>query len=184
MFWLIFGLCLWAGAHFFKRVLPRQREAMGNAGRGLVAALILAGLVSMVIGYRAVEYEHLYTLPGWAWHANNMIMLVAIFLMDVSRVGGVVRSKVRHPMLLGVITWSVAHLLVNGDLASLVLFGGLGLWALAEMAIINHAQGPWSPPPPGFIVKDVKLAIIAIVLYAVIVAVHYWFGYSVIAALE
>ncbi len=89
----------------------------------------------------------------------------------------------RHPMLLGIVIWAVAHLLVNGDVASLVLFGGLGLWALAEMAIINRAEGPWSAPAEGPIVNDAKFAVLALVLYAAFAGVHYWLGYPVIALL-
>jgi len=183
MIWLVLGLLFWVGAHFFKRVLPQQRLAMGKAGRGVVAVLVIAGIVFMVIGYRAAEYVHLYELPVWVWHVNNLLMLVAIFLMDAGRAGGVVGAKVRHPMLLGVVVWAIAHLLVNGDLASLILFGTLGLWSLAEMAIINSAEGKWSPPLKGPITKDLKFAGIAIVLYAAIVGAHYWLGYSVIAVL-
>ena len=78
----------------------------------------------------------------------------------------------------------MAHLLVNGDLASLVLFGGLGLWALSEMVIISRADGAWSASAQGPMVKDVKTAVFALVIYAAIVAVHYWLlGYSVVAIL-
>ena len=184
MIWLVLGLLLWVGAHFFKRVLPRQRAAMGRAGRGVVAVLIVAGIVLMVIGYGAADFVYLYELPRWGWHANNLLMLSAIFLVDVGRAGGVVGTKIRHPMLLGAVVWVVAHLLVNGDLASLVLFGGLGLWALAEMAIISRFDGPWTPPPRGPVAKDAKVMAIAVVIYAVIVSIHYWLGYSVIAVLD
>ena len=156
---------------------------MGKAGRGVVAVLVLAGIGLMVIGFRSADYMHLYALPAWVWHLNNLLMLVAIFLMDAGRAGGVVGAKLRHPMLLGVVTWAVAHLLVNGELASLVLFGGLGLWALAQMAAINHAEGPWTAPAMGPIVNDAKIVVLALVLYAAFVGVHYWLGYSVIALL-
>jgi uncharacterized membrane protein len=181
--WLVLGLSLWIGAHLFKRVLPRQRAAMGKAGRGMVAVLVLAAIVLMVIGFRRADYTNLYALPVWVWHVNNLLMLVAIFLMDAGRAGGVVAANLRHPMLLGVVIWAVAHLLVNGDLASLVLFGGLGLWALAQMAVINRAEEPWSAPAKGPIVNDAKIAVLALVLYAAFVGVHYWLGYSVIALL-
>jgi uncharacterized membrane protein len=180
--WLILGLSLWISAHLFKRVLPTQRAAMGKRGLGLVAALVLAGIVLMVIGYRRAEVTDLYALPYWVWHLNNLLMLVAIFLLDAGRAGGVVAAKLRHPMLWGVVVWAVAHLVVNGDLASLVLFGGLGLWALSEMVIINRAAGLWSAPPEGPLAKDVRTAVFALVIYAAIVGVHYWLlGYSVIA---
>ncbi len=184
MIWLIGGLGLWVAAHFFKRVLPRQRAAMGNAGRGMVAILVVAGVISMVMGYRETDYVPLYDLPGWAWHLNNVLMLAAIFLMDAGRARGVVAAKIRHPMLLGVIVWAVSHLLVNGDVASLVLFGGLGLWAVIEMAVINRAQGPWVRPAKGPLLNDAKVAVLAIILYAAIVGVHYWLGYSVLAILN
>ena len=156
---------------------------MGKAGLGVVAVLVLAAIVLMVIGFRSADFMHLYALPAWVWHVNNLLMLVAIFLMDAGRAGGVVGAKLRHPMLSGVVIWAVAHLLVNGDLASLVLFGGLGLWALAHMAVINRAEGPWSAPAKGPIVKDAKIEVLALVLYAAFVGVHYWLGYSVIALL-
>ena len=181
MTWLILGLAFWISAHMFKRALPQQRAAMGNAGRGVVAVAILAGIFLMVIGFRGADYVVLYELPGWAWHLNNLLMLVAVFLMGVGKAGGVVGAKLRHPMLLGAVIWSVAHLLVNGDLASLVLFGALGLWALAEMAVINLAEGKWSPPVQGTIVKDGVVAVIALVLFAAIAGVHYWIGYPVFA---
>lgn len=111
-------------------------------------------------------------------------MLVAIFLMDAGSAGGVVGAKLRHPMLLGVMAWATAHLLVNGDLASLILFGVLGLWALAEMLVISRIEGQWSAPVQGPIVKDVKAAAVALIIYGVIVGVHYWLGYSVLAILN
>lgn len=173
---------LWIGAHLFKRVLPRQRAALGKAGRAVVAVVVLAGMVLMVIGYRSADVSYLYALPFWVWHVNNLLMLPAIFLMGAGRAGGVVRARLRHPMLSGVAVWAVAHLLVNGDLASLVLFGGLGIWALAEMAMINRVDGPWSAPAPGPIAKDAKVAAISVVIYGAVVGVHYWLlGYSVIA---
>lgn len=188
MGWLIIGLSLWTGAHLFKRLLPRQREAldktMGKAARALVAVVILASVALMVVGYRQTDYVHLYSLPNWLWYVNNLAMLVAIFLMDIGRSGGITASKIRHPMLCGVLIWSVSHLLVNGDVAAVVLFGGLGLWALLEIAVINRSEGPWSAPAPGPITQDIKYAVLALVIYAVIVGIHYWLGYPVIAPLR
>tara|TARA_R110000868_G_scaffold143415_2_gene361488 strand:+ start:820 stop:1374 length:555 start_codon:yes stop_codon:yes gene_type:complete len=184
MTWLVLGLVIWCAAHLFKRVLPRQREALGNKGRALVALLVAAGLGLMIFGYRAAETDFLYALPMWTWHVNNAAMLAALFLMDIGRVKGVVRTKIRHPMLWGVTIWAAAHLMVNGDTAAVVLFGGLGLWALVEMAVINRAEGPWTPPERGSYAKDAMMLAAAAVLFAVIAGIHHWFGYSVIAALN
>lgn len=183
MAWLILGVLLWIGAHLFKRALPRQRDALGSKGKGIVAVVILIGMVLMIIGYRAVDKADLYTLPIWAWYLNNVLMLIAIFLLDAGRVKGVVRTKVRHPMLSGVIVWSVAHLLVNGDVASLILFGGLGFWAVLETIVINRAEGAWQVPETGSILNDAKVMVVAAAVFSAIVGIHYWLGYSVLVFL-
>tara|TARA_R110002110_G_scaffold90632_4_gene235573 strand:+ start:4580 stop:5122 length:543 start_codon:yes stop_codon:yes gene_type:complete len=176
---LVSGLALWIAAHLFRRVMPRQREAMGKWGRPVVAVLIVISLVMIVFGYRQADETFLYVLPGWSWHLNNLLMLVAIFLMDVGRVRGVVRTWIRHPMLTGVLVWSVAHLLVNGDLPSLVLFGGMAVWAVLEIIVINHAEGVWQRPERGSWFGDGKILALSLVLYAVIVAIHGWLDHPV-----
>jgi uncharacterized membrane protein len=183
MIWLILGILLWTGAHLFKRILPAQRASLGKMGKAVIAILILCSIALMIIGYGAAEDVPLYALPVWAWYLNNLFMLMAIFMMDVARANGVIRTKFRHPMLFGVVLWSAAHLLMNGDLASLALFGGLGVWAFIEMAVINQAEGPWRPPARGSYFGDVKMALFAGVIFAVIACIHYWLGYSVIAFL-
>ena len=176
---LALGVLLWAAAHLFKRVLPRQRAALGSAGRAGVAVAVLASVGLMIWGYRTAADIPLYHLPFEVWYLNNLLMLPALFLMDIGRAKGVVRTWIRHPMLTGVAVWAAAHLLVNGDLASLVLFGGLGLWALVEMAVISRAESAWERLERGSFANDAKVGAIAVALYALIVGIHYWLGYPV-----
>jgi hypothetical protein len=111
-------------------------------------------------------------------HANNTLMLIAIFLYGVGGTKGSLYTRMRHPMLWGTVVWAVAHLLVNGDLASILLFGGIGLWALVEMAVINRA-GPWARPVGGRGVKgDLMNLVGTLVLYGVIAGIHTWLGYN------
>jgi len=70
----------------------------------------------------------------------------------------------------------VAHLLVNGDLASIILFGGLLAWAVLEVIIINRAEPVWNRPQPGEAKKDVLLVVITLVSFVVIAAIHAWLG--------
>ncbi|WP_380057812.1 NnrU family protein [Falsihalocynthiibacter sp. SS001] len=175
---LILGVALWAFAHFFKRLFPAKRAEIGDKAKGGVALALLASIVAMVIGYRGAEFIPVYTpIPGIG-HLNNLLMIPAIFLMGAGSAKGVVASKIRHPMLSGVTVWAVAHLLVNGDVASIILFGGLGLWSLVQMYLINRAEGAWSRPVAGPISKDVRVLIVTFVLYAVIAFIHNWLGYS------
>ncbi len=178
---LILGLALWVLPHLFKRVAPAQRAALGDKGKGLVALLILAGVVLMVLGYRAAEFVPIYTpLPGMG-HLNNTLMLVSVFLFGVGGTKGVLYPKMRHPMLWGQVIWAVAHLLVNGDLASLVLFGGVGAWALVQMALIN-AAGPWAKPAAGRGLKGDAMNLVGtLALFGVAALVHAWLGHPVFA---
>lgn len=174
---MILGLLLWWAGHFFKRALPGVRAGMGDAGKGVAAAVILAGVVLMVIGYRRAEAEFVYAPPAWGWHLNNLLMFFSVMLLGMGSSKGRMRAWLRHPMLTGVLVWAVAHLLVNGDLPSLVLFGALAVWAVAEMLVINAKEGPWERPAPGPVSGDVRLVVIALVLYAVIAGIHTWLGY-------
>lgn len=172
MFLLILGLALWVLPHFFKRLHPNARARLGDKGKGLVAALVLLGIVVMVLGYKAAPYIDVWFPPTWTVHLNNLMVLIALYMMSPAPKKGRLLSGMRHPMLTGFSLWAVAHLLVNGDLASVVLFGGLLLWALAEMVVINRAEPAWTPPTPGSYAKDAMFFAISIVLLAVIGWIH------------
>ncbi len=175
---LIAGVALWWVAHLFQRIMPGPRAAMGMAGKGLVAAVLIGSVVLMVKGYRAAPVTPVYTpLPGMG-HLNNLLMVLSLFLFGAGSVKGRVAAMIRHPMLWGLVVWAVAHLLVNGDLASLILFGGLGLWALVQMLMINRAEGPWQRPPVGPVTNDIKGLGIALFLFAVIAVIHIWLGHN------
>jgi uncharacterized membrane protein len=175
MAYLILGLILWTAAHLFKRVAPDLRARMGKAGKGLAAVGILAGLVLMVIGYRQAVPVDVWITPAWTKHLNNLMMLGAVFLYGMSATKGRLRGAIRHPQLTAVKVWAVAHLLVNGDLASLVLFGGLLGWAVLEVVLINRAED-WNRPKPGEAKRDILLVIITLVLFFAMTFVHNWLG--------
>lgn len=179
MVWLILGIVLWYGGHFFKRAAPGLRAKLGDeAGKGVVALVLLASIVLMVIGFRGLYTDNLYTpLPGMG-HLMNLTTLIALFIMVSSGAGGHVERFIRHPQLTGFALWSASHLLVNGDLASVILFGTLTIWALVEITVINRAAGGWQRPSKGLLKKDALAAGIAIVAYAIITGIHMWLGYN------
>ncbi|SOB94279.1 NnrU family protein [Rhodobacter maris] len=174
---LILGILLWVLPHMFKRLAPRKHLMLMPQVKGMVAGFVLVGVVLMVIGYRLAPVVPVYDpLPGMG-HANNLIMLISLYLFGVSGSRSVLIGKLRHPMLTGMVLWSAAHLLVNGDLSSLVLFGSLGLWAVAEMVLINRA-GPWKRPKPGKWTGDLKNLIGTGLVYGLIAWVHILLGHS------
>ncbi|TKZ22428.1 hypothetical protein FAP39_00725 [Shimia litoralis] len=176
---LIIGVLLWAGAHFFKRVAPDLRASMGDKGKGLVAVLLVVSIVLMVIGYRSMDEIYVWSPPSWGIHLNNLLILVAIFLMSPAPKKGKLFNWMRHPMLAGFRAWAAAHLLVNGDLASIILFGGLFAWAFVQTIVINRAEPEWAPDASGSIAKDGMFLVASVVLMVVIGLVHGWLGYPV-----
>src|SRR6056297_62234 len=106
---LILGVALFAGAHWFKRLAPARREALGDAGRGAVAVAMLAGIVLMVIGYRGAGFVNVWYPPAFMVHVANLLMVFAFWFFALSAVPGVLSSKIRHKQLTGVKTWAIAH---------------------------------------------------------------------------
>lgn len=178
---LIIGLLLWSGTHFLKRLAPAARAAMqdkmGDGSKGVIALLMVISIVLMVIGYKSADTAVYWGRSPAMTGINNLLMILAVALMGVNSSKSRFRGKLRHGMLSGVVVWAAAHLLVNGDLASIVLFGGLALWAVAQMIILNRTTEPEPPFEEGTAAGDIKLLVITLVLYAVISGVHTWLGY-------
>lgn len=179
---LILGVILWWITHTFPLVARpmRNRIAAGmgeGAWKGVYALGTLAILAIIIIGYRQAEWSDVWIPPAWGVHLNNLLMLIAVALLGASHSKGNVKRFVRHPMLLAVIVWSIAHLLVNGDLASLVLFGGMGLWAIVAIFATNARDGAWIKPAPAPLKKDLILVAITLAAYAVFAGIHTLLGY-------
>jgi uncharacterized membrane protein len=173
---IILGLLLWWGAHLFKRLAPARRAAMGDAGKGLVTVAVVAGVALMVIGYRGNTAPDLWYPPAFLTHVNNLLMLFAIYLYAASGMKTRITRVIRHPQLTAVKTWAVAHLLVNGDLASVILFGGLLAWAVVEVILINRAEPRPALNPPASMGKEIGAVVGAVVGTVVIGWVHGWLG--------
>lgn len=175
---LILGILLWIFSHSYKRLFPGLRASLGEErGKGVAALTALAGIVLMVVGYRMAEVVPVYTpIPGMG-HLVNLTMLVSIYLLGAGGMNTWITTKVRHNMLTGALIWGLSHLLVNGDLASILLFGGLSVWAVLSMLLISRA-GPWVKPVPKGAKQEVILIVATLVLYAAITGVHLWLGYN------
>lgn len=176
---LILGVVLWWAAHFFKRLLPDVRGKIGDPGKGVVAVLILASVVLMVLGYRSAEGTVYWGPSPMMVGINNLLMIAAFYIYAVGGPKGDrvwLGTKLRHPQLTGFSIWAVAHLLVNGDTPSFILFGGLLLWAVAEVFLINAQDGTWTPPNRAPKKKEVTYVIITLVVVFVVMGIHYALG--------
>ena len=178
MLFLVLGVLLWAYSHLMKRVTPGFRARLGDGpGKGVATALALLALYLMISGYRSADVITVWTPPDFLKHINNLLMLIAVILVTMPANRGTLRTLLRHPMLTAVKTWALAHLLVNGDLASIILFGGIMAWAVLDVILINRMAPAWVRPAKGPVVNDVIYVASSVVVFGVIVWVHTWLGY-------
>ncbi len=140
MTWLVLGLVLFLGAHSVRIVAEGWRAQMLRRigelpWKGLMALLSVAGFALIVWGYGQARLETvaLWTPPRGMAHGAALLMLLAFILLVAAYVpGNALKAKLRHPMVLSVKVWALAHLLSNGNLADVVLFGSFLVWAVLD----------------------------------------------------
>lgn len=178
MTFLILGVLLWTLAHFFKRLAPGLREPMGDKGKGLVALALVTSIVLMVLGYRAAEGAVYWTRAPMLTGINNLLVLFAFYLFAADGMKTRAKGWFRNPQLAAVSIWAVAHLIVNGDVPSFVLFGGLLIWAQLEILVLNRATPRPAKPAPAAMGKEAGALVGAILVFGVVAMIHTWLGYN------
>ena len=148
---LIAGLLLFAITHLFPSVFAGTRDELvvrlgRNTYRGLYSIVITASLVLTIVGWRSMMPINGYIPPFKGGLMMALVILAAFILFVASQTPNNIRRHVRHPQMMAVILWSLAHLHVNGDPRSIVLFGGLGVWAVLEIFFCNRRDGEWQKP--------------------------------------
>ena len=138
MIYLILGLAIFIGVHSVRMVADgwrtRIRQRLGEGvWKGLYSLASLAGLALMAWGFDAAREQPvvLWTPPTGMRHVAAVLMLLSFVLLAAAYVpGNGIKSRLHHPMVLGVKVWALAHLLSNGMLAHVLLFGALLVWAV------------------------------------------------------
>jgi len=178
MMMLTAGVLLWIAVHLFPSVLPKARasliERLGEGPyKGLFAVDIVIAIGLMVFGWRSAMPEYWYTPPLAGMQTVTFVLvMIAFILMGAANAPNNLKRHLRHPMLSGVIVWSVAHLLANGDSRSVVLFAGLGIWAVTAIITINRREGDYEKPEAVEGSKDIVLVAIGAALTAVVAFFH------------
>jgi len=177
---LILGVLLWATVHLIPAVAPSIKQSVArsageNGFKGIFTVSTLIALGLIIFGWRSIDQPtYLYILPLWTRHLGMLLVLLGFILFVASGQPSRIKQYLRHPQLTGLILWASAHLLMNGDSRSLVLFGGLGLWAILEIMCINRRDGEWVKPESPPLGQDIKILVIAVVVYAAVAWAHPW----------
>jgi uncharacterized membrane protein len=150
---LILGLLLFLGTHLVttrRDLRASLRERFGENGYKIgYTVLSLAGLALVFIGYgdyRAAGYVEVWTPPRALAHASLPLMLPVFVLLAAAYAPGLIKRAVRHPMLAAVKFWALAHLLANGDLGSILLFGGFLAWAVFARISLKRREAVEGAP--------------------------------------
>jgi len=170
---MILGLVLFLGAHTFTTRREARAQAIASMGEGgykIVYALVSAvGLALIVWGfahYRASEWIQIWTPPKALKHLNVLLMLPAVILVVASYIRGRIYVTLKHPMLAGVKLWAFGHLLSNGDLGGIILFGAFLAWAVYDRISLKRRTDAGAPPiPVGGIGNDLIAVAVGVVAY-------------------
>jgi len=170
--------------HFVPAVaVDFRKNLIGKVGekpyKGIFALLMILALYLVISGWRSTIPVNLYLPPAWGRHATSLLVLIGFVMFAASHHTTNLKRFVRHPQLTGVAFWGAGHLLANGESRSIVLFGGLLVWAIIEILLLNRRDGAWVKPDPVPVKKDMILAVASLVVYAVVAVSHQWlFGFS------
>ena len=171
------GLGLWVVVHLIPSMAPGVRQkwqgAMGEKGyMASFALLIVLSLVLIVFGWRSTVPEPVYAVvPGLHGVAITLLVL-GFILFGAAQQPTRIKRLIRHPQLTGLIAWSVAHLMLNGDSRSVTLFGVLGVWAVVSIVTINRRDGEWVKPEAPSWGREVVGLVISLAIFALFVFIH------------
>lgn len=179
---LLIGLALFIAVHSIAIVNAPWRDRMADRlgewpWKAVYSLIALAGFVLIVWGYGQARAEPVvfYTSPLWLRYVA-IVALVPVFpLLFATYLPGRIQMATRHPMLVAVKLWAVAHLLANGTLPDIVLFGSLLAWAVVDRISLKRRAPPFVPRLPASPLNDVIAVVVGLALYAVfILGVHEW----------
>ncbi len=173
---LIVGLLLFLGIHSVSIVAPAWRDAqVARRGegpwKGVYSLLSIAGFALLLYGYGVARQSPvvLYTPPRALRHVALVLMLPVFPLLFAAYLPGRIKTAAKHPFLVAVKLWALAHLLANGTLADVLLFGGFLVWAVADRISLKRRPVrpvPGAPPRP---FNDVIALIGGLAVYALFV---------------
>jgi uncharacterized membrane protein len=168
---LVLGIVAFLGVHLLP-TLPDLRGRLtarfGESGyKALFSAFSIAAFVLLVYGFAKAPAVQVWSPPEWTRWAAIVLMLPAFIFLVAAYVPGEIRAKVKHPFLVGIKIWALAHLLANGDLASIILFGSFLAYAAYDRITLKgrEARGLVTAPATEPARNDVITVALGVAFY-------------------
>lgn len=172
---LIVGMVIFFGVHLVPNIgdtRARLLDRFGEKGYMPIYALLsLVGIVLISMGKSRAEFIDLWSPPEWGRHLAMVLMVVSVFCFVSIFIANNLIRKVHHPMLLFVVIWGLAHLVANGDLSALLLFGSFTVFSLFKMRSLTQRNPP-EPKPAVSPLRDIIALCLSAALYAGIMHFH------------
>ncbi|HTT47190.1 MAG TPA: NnrU family protein [Pseudolabrys sp.] len=181
----ILGLAVFFATHVFVTFRAARADAIAKLGlngyRALFALVSIAGLVLIVWGFGQYHAQapQIWSPPAFMRHITIGLMLLSVVAVTAYFIPSHIKAKLHHPMLAGIKGWAFAHLLSNGDLASILLFGSFLAWGVyARIAAKRRGDLGTTTAPAGWL-NDILVVVIGVVIF---LALGYAFHPMVIGA--
>lgn len=171
---LIVAIAVFLGIHLVPTMTELRDRLIGRLGqtgyRALFALLSTGSLILLIHAFAKAPVVTVWSPPGWARWVAIVLMLPAFIFLVAAYVPGKIKAKLKHPFLVAIKTWAFAHLIANGDLASMILFASFLAYAVYDRISLKAGRKPTSligaqgPPRP---INDVVAVVLGTVLYIV-----------------
>ena len=178
LIYLVMGLLIFFAVHTVPALDVKDSfvQKMGPLGyKGLFTLVTLAGFFLIIYGKAYSEFEPIWNPPAINRYITMSIMLFADFLLATSLIPNNFRRRIRHPMLIGVFLWGLAHLISNGDLASILLFASFLIFAISKIRT-QSKRGPFEPPERVSVVLDITTVLLGLTIYLAFIYFHRYIG--------
>jgi uncharacterized membrane protein len=177
---MILGLAVFLGGHAFTTFRPQRAAAIARLGegpyKGLFSLVSFVGLVLICYGfwfYRNAGPIEIWHPPAWTRHVAVALIWPAIICVVAAYIRGDIYRVLKHPLLVGVKLWALAHLIANGDLGGIILFGSILAWAVFDRITLKRRSDPGAPAiPSGGRRNDIIAVVGGTLLYLVL---GFWF---------
>jgi uncharacterized membrane protein len=177
---LVLGLVVFLAPHTLTALRGARQQVVNRAGLPVYkigySIVSAVGLVLIVYGfglYRATGWIEIWRPPAWTRHVAVALMWPAVICVVAAYIPGDIKRTLKHPMLVGIKLWAFAHLIANGDLGSIVLFGAILAWAVFDRISLKRRRDAGGPPIPiGGRRNDVIAVVVGTVLF---LALGLWF---------
>jgi uncharacterized membrane protein len=184
---LILGIVLFLGIHSLKIMVAPRAALIGQIGekpyRGLYSLVSILGFALIVYGfhiYRQEGWVQTWVPPVWMRHITITLMWLAFICFasmgkpNSSKPAGRIGGLLRHPMIVGIKIWALAHLLANGDLGGMILFGSFLAWAVVDRISLKRRGDAGLPTVPSFNRADLIAVVAGTLVFVAMIYAHPW----------